>query len=192
MEDKNDLISALAGVVAALNALEIRFYVGGSVASSFHGASRSTMDVDLHCEFADDHVTPFIAALGDPYYASESAMRNAVGRKTCFNLIHYPTAFKIDIFISSGRPFYQSALGRAQEHEVGTGTTIKVPMLSLEDTILVKLEWYRLSNETSERQWDDVTRLAQLSSDSIDMGYLKTTAKPLGIDDLLAKLFGTQ
>ncbi len=192
LDDTNDLITALAGVVAALNRLGIRFYVGGSVASSFHGASRSTMDVDLHCEFADTHISPFIAALGDVYYASESAIRDAVARQSCFNLIHYPTSFKIDVFVSPGRPFDQEAIRRAQEYELGTDTTIKVPILSLEDTILVKLEWFRLTHETSERQWDDVTRLVQLFSESADVSYLEQTAKSLGVDDLLAKLISNQ
>jgi hypothetical protein len=188
LDESDDLITALVGVVTALDRLDIRYYVGGSVASSFHGASRSTMDVDLHCEFADTHVSAFLAALGDQYYASESAIRDAVARQSCFNLIHYQTSFKIDIFVSPGRPFDQEAIRRAQEHELGTGTTIKVPMLSLEDTILVKLEWFRLTNETSERQWDDVTRLVQLSSDSADIDYLEKTAESLGVEDLLAKL----
>ena len=41
------LIEALNPVAAAFRELGVKFYVGGSVASSFHGASRSTMDVDL-------------------------------------------------------------------------------------------------------------------------------------------------
>lgn len=31
-----------------------------------------------------------------------------------------------------------------------------------------KLEWYRLSNETSERQWNDVTRLVNLAGETLD------------------------
>ncbi len=42
VSDYNDLVAALSPVSAALNKLGIRHYVGGSVASSFHGASRST------------------------------------------------------------------------------------------------------------------------------------------------------
>lgn len=47
MSDCDDLVAALSPVSAALTKLGIRRYIGGSVASSFHGASRSTMDVDL-------------------------------------------------------------------------------------------------------------------------------------------------
>ena len=47
MSDSPGLIEALEPVARVLQALEVRFYIGGSVASSFHGASRSTLDVDL-------------------------------------------------------------------------------------------------------------------------------------------------
>jgi hypothetical protein len=34
-------------VIAAFNRLQVAYYVGGSVASSYHGAVRSTMDIDI-------------------------------------------------------------------------------------------------------------------------------------------------
>ncbi len=50
MTESDDLLDALMPVVKALQTLKIRHYVGGSIASSFHGATRSTMDVDLVAE----------------------------------------------------------------------------------------------------------------------------------------------
>ena len=47
MSDVDDLVAALEPVAAALGRLGVGFYVGGSVASTYHGAIRSTMDVDL-------------------------------------------------------------------------------------------------------------------------------------------------
>lgn len=41
------LIDALEPVARMLRLQDIAFYVGGSVASSFHGAARSTLDVDV-------------------------------------------------------------------------------------------------------------------------------------------------
>ena len=39
-----DLIAAVAPVVTAFDVLGIRYYVGGSVASSAHGVARSSLD----------------------------------------------------------------------------------------------------------------------------------------------------
>ena len=47
MSESPGLVEALEPVAKALQSMEVRFYVGGSVASSYHGASRSTLDVDL-------------------------------------------------------------------------------------------------------------------------------------------------
>jgi len=65
VSDFDDLLTALEPVVAALRRLGVRHYVGGSVASTLHGAIRSTMDVDLVCGLAEPQVDAFIAACGD-------------------------------------------------------------------------------------------------------------------------------
>ena len=95
MDELEELVDALLPVASALRKLGVRHYVGGSVASSFHGAARSTMDVDLVCELTEDGISPFIQSIGTDYYASETAMRDAVRRKGCFNLIHLPACSRI-------------------------------------------------------------------------------------------------
>jgi hypothetical protein len=76
-----ELVDALLPVVRALRGLGVRHYVGGSVARSFHGAARSTLDVDLVCELAESDIPRLIQSIGSDYYASETAMREAVRRK---------------------------------------------------------------------------------------------------------------
>ena len=49
------------------SSLNIRHYAGGSVVSSFHGAVRSTKDVDIACELKGDEVAPI-----EHYSLSES------------------------------------------------------------------------------------------------------------------------
>ena len=86
MNDGTDLIAALAPVAAVLDQLGVRFYVGGSVASSFHGAARSTMDVDLVCELVAENVPAFVCAFGDDFYVSELAVRTgAIPNCVCKN-----------------------------------------------------------------------------------------------------------
>lgn len=80
MSDYDDLVAALSPVSAAFTKLGIRHYVGGSVASSFHGASRSTMDVDLVAVMTDSHVPEFLRCFDKDFYLSESAIRDAIRR----------------------------------------------------------------------------------------------------------------
>ena len=69
MSETQDLVDALAPVVTTLEKLGIRYFIGGSVASSFHGAVRSTMDVDIVCELGDKQVSLFLKSLPDNFYA---------------------------------------------------------------------------------------------------------------------------
>lgn len=188
MSELDDLVAALAPVVAAFRRLKIRHYVGGSVASSFHGAARSTMDVDLICEFSADQIEVFVGCFGADFYVSESAVRDAVRRKSCFNLIHLPTSFKVDVFVSRQRPFDLESMRRATPECLGRDLKVEVPIATAEDAIISKLEWYRKTNETSERQWDDVSRLIALLGSTADLDYLRAAAESVGVSDLLKTL----
>ena len=191
MSDTDDLVDALSPVVAAFRELGILHFVGGSIASSFHGATRSTMDVDLVCELKPEKIEPFINQFDDSFYLSEAAIRDAVRRRSCFNLIHLPSSFKVDIFVSRERPFDREAMQRAISACLGGSRKVDVRIATAEDSIISKLEWYRMTNETSERQWDDVSRLIQLLGDAADIPYLQRAAESVGISDLLARLLGT-
>jgi len=58
----------------------------------------------------------------------------------------------------------------------------------VEDSILAKLEWFRLTDETSERQWDDVSKLVRLHGGRLDAAYLHEMADTIGVGDLLERL----
>lgn len=188
MTDDEDLIAALRPVLNVFRRLGVRHYIGGSIASTFHGAIRSTMDVDLVCDLDESQVVAFAASFGEEFYISLPAVREAVQRKSCFNLIHMPTSYKVDVFVSRGRPFDLMAMSRATSQPLGEGDMLQVPIATAEDSILAKLEWCRLTNETSERQWDDVSKLVALHGDSLDVVHMRSMAASIGVGDLLEKL----
>ena len=188
MSDTADLLAALTPVAAVLERLGVRHYVGGSVASSVHGAIRSTMDVDLVCELRSDQIEPFLTAFGVDFYVSRQAVQQAVERRSCFNLIHLPTAYKVDVFVTRGRPFDHAAMERAAPQPIGEDDSLTVPVATAEDSIISKLDWFRLGNESSERQWSDVSRLVALLGDSLDASYMRRMAESVGVSDLLERL----
>jgi hypothetical protein len=179
VSETDDLVAALSPVADAFRGLGISFYVGGSIASTFHGAIRSTMDVDLVCDLPPELDDAFVSA---------SAVRDAVQRRSCFNLIHMPTAYKVDVFVSRGRRFDVRAMQRAAVETIGVGRSVSVPVATAEDSIVSKLEWFRLTDETSERQWDDVSRLVDLHGPRLDTEYMQQMAVSVGVGDLLGKL----
>ncbi len=191
MSDNPGLIEALEPVARVLQALKVRFYIGGSVASSFHGASRSTLDVDLVADLKGKDVDAFVSQLHNEYYVSKAAIHDAISSLSCFNLIHFSSSFKVGVFILKSREFDMTSMSRAKPGKVDLESNFEIPIASPEDTILSKLEWYRLGNEVSERQWEDVARVMKILGDQADREYLVRHAAELKVSDLLQKLLGT-
>ena len=77
MAGESELVLALRPVLAELDRLGVRYCVGGSVASSCHGAARSTLDVDLAAELDETSALQLVETLSGDYYVSASAACDA-------------------------------------------------------------------------------------------------------------------
>lgn len=188
MDHAIDMVDALRPVLHELDRHGVRYYIGGSIASSSHSVGRSTLDADVLTELDEASARSLVAALQDNYYVSRPEALDAVRRRSSFNLICLATSFKIDIFVSQNRPFDRSALDRAMTEPLGEANPLLASVATAEDIVLLKLEWYRLGNETSQRHWDDVTQVVKLQGDRLDQEYLHRWAEKLGVTELLARL----
>jgi len=185
---------ALKRVLEVLDRLEIPYYVGGSLASSVHGIQRATMDVDLVADIQADQVDDFSAELKADFYADPEMMKEALARQRSFNLIHYATSFKFDIFPLLRDEYSQTQFGRRQFEETTAlgGEAIECAVATAEDTILNKLRWYRAGGEVSEQQWNDLRGIIQVSGARLDLQYLRHWAPRLGVADLLERLLAEE
>jgi hypothetical protein len=84
------------------------------------------------------------------------------------------------------QPFDRSRFARKYIEEI-LGSRIIVS--SPEDTILVKLNWAKLSGG-SEKQFTDALLVFEVQFGRLDLKYLSRWAKELGIEQLLEKLEG--
>ena len=183
-----DLIAAVTPVATALERLGVEYYVGGSVASSAYGYTRTTQDVDLVASLAPKHVAPLVRTLQGAYYANAQTISEAVARKSCFNVIHLATSFKVDIFPVKNRRYDRTALQRAERKLVDAAhPSTQFFLASPEDVILSKLEWFRLGDEISQRQWGDVLGVLKVQENALDRAYLEKWAAELEIADLLER-----
>ncbi|MBN2578687.1 MAG: hypothetical protein JXB10_06815 [Pirellulales bacterium] len=181
-----DALAALLPLVEVFQRLEVPYYVGGSIASSFYGAARSTMDVDLVAMLGAKHVPDLMESLHQDYYIDEKMIREAIQGHSCFNLIHLPTSYKVDVFVPKNRRYDREALRRRRNERLMDGTgTYDIYFCSPEDILLAKLEWYRLGNETSERQWNDIVNVLKYQQPLLDRDYLEREARELEVNDLL-------
>ena len=180
-------ITALQVVADAFRTLGVEFYIGGSIASAYHGEPRSTIDVDLIADLPASAASRLVHLLGEEFYADASMMIEAITSRTSFNLIHLPTMYKIDVFIPKQRPFDKSVRQRVVQAAAFEGDDRTYQIASVEDTVLSKLEWYKAGGEMSERQWRDVIGIMQVQLHLLDQAYLDKWAANLGVSDLLQR-----
>lgn len=182
---QGDSIRVTLLVTDVFEKLGVRYAVGGSLSSSLHGVMRSTLDVDIVADMRLEHIQPLVAALSPEFYADVEMMRVAIERHSSFNLIHYETSFKVDVFIPKPRPFDQMQLERRASAIITTDPERSLYVTSPEDVILSKLEWYRMGGEVSDRQWRDILGVLKTKTGGIDLDYLRHWAKQLKVNDLL-------
>jgi hypothetical protein len=186
----NPIVKAVAPLLSALEELGIRYYAGGSVASSIHGVPRYTQDVDLVADLKPEQTELLASKLNADFYADAGQMREAIRYGRAFNAIHFATGFKVDIFPLEKDAFHLGELARSEKRvwEVDPASCVELQVASAEDTVLEKLSWYKRGGQIADRQWSDVLGVA--TTRSLDWEYLREWAPGLGIADLLERLFG--
>jgi hypothetical protein len=187
MEMLSDSLRVAIQVTHTLEELGIPYAVGGSLSSSMHGVMRSTLDIDILADVQLVHIPRLLDAFKPDFYTDELMIIDAVVNRSRFNLIHYETAFKVDLFIPKDRDFDRMELERRTPVAVSNQPEQWIYMTSPEDIILSKLEWYRLGNESSDRQWKDILGVLRLRAGELDLVYLRRWAVELAVADLLER-----
>jgi hypothetical protein len=168
---------AIRRALEALQRAGVPYMLTGSFASSFHGAPRTTQDIDIV-------IAPTLGSLQqlvlefpeDQYYVSREAALQAYGSESLFNVIDLESGWKIDFIVRKSRPFSIEEFTRRREAEVlGTNVTIA----SAEDVILSKLEWAKMAG--SERQITDVAGILRTQGADIDVEYVERWVAVLGV-----------
>jgi hypothetical protein len=177
-------LKVLLRTVEGLDRLHIPYVIGGSFASSFHGLSRTTNDVDIVVVIEEKQVQLFVAEFEQDFYVDEEMIKRAVRQKSSFNMIHFDTTFKVDLFlVKSG--FQEKEIERRQLKWVGTDREYSFYFSTPEDIILAKLDWYRKGNFVTSQQWHDISNVIRIQGGKLDVDYLRTWASKLNLSDLL-------
>jgi hypothetical protein len=182
-----DVLAALKPVVEIFEQLGIPYLIGGSIASSVYGVARSTLDADVMADVKAEHVASIISLLSTDYYVSEVAIREALARRSSFNLVHLDTMVKVDVFIPKGEPFDQSTLLRHHSTVLDKSDPHSFQLTSPEDIILLKLDWFRQGGAESVKQWRDIIGVLRVQAEGIDRTYLSEWSTRLGLNELLDK-----
>lgn len=181
-------LRVLSQLVQVFEQLGIPYAVGGSMASSAYGIVRFTQDADIAVAPFADQAQRFCELVQQDFYISLEAMMQAIQQRSSFNVIHFESAFKIDIFICKDTAFERELLSRRQLLKWSDSDDDVLAFVSPEDIILLKLRWYHEGGRLSERQWRDVLGVLTIQGKKLDYGYLEQQACGLGINDLLKQV----
>jgi hypothetical protein len=183
--NKPDILSALESVVKAFEKSGIAYYISGSVASSVYGIARATLDVDLVADITYGQVNTLVQLLKSDYYIDEEMISDAIRNQASFNLIHFKTMLKIDVFILKNTTYDRLAFQRKRKDTIDTEGEQEFHIASAEDIILNKLQWYIMGGKVSERQWMDILGVLKVQGNLIDFNYLQHWAEELKMTELL-------
>jgi hypothetical protein len=192
-----DSLAVTLQVTQVLESLQVPYFIGGSLAGIIYGEYRTTQDTDIVAALRPGHVQPLVQALEATFYIQaaeiETALQDAQqygmdpAFRACFNLIHSPTGFKIDVFIPAPRPFEEAEFQRRVREVLTTDPEQTAYVATAEDIILAKLEWYKLGGAISTNQWRDVVAMLKVQGDQLDGAYLDDWAVRLGLDAVFAQ-----
>ena len=101
-----DWVLATLKVIAVLDTLSVPYVVCGSVASIIHGTLRTTLDADMIADLKPEHVIPFAAALKAEFYVEPDSIKDAIARRTSFNLIYQEILNSCSIFFAYSIVFF--------------------------------------------------------------------------------------
>ena len=177
-------------MLGTLDRLELQYVVTGSAASSVHGLWRATGDVDVVVRLLPEDIDPLAKELGAEFYIDEGEARASIETGRSFNVIHFESAFKFDIFPLKNDRYQQEQFARRrfESADVFGESPVELAVCSPEDVILSKLRWYRQGGEVSEQQWNDVLGVIAVQGERLDLDYMREWAAYLEVGDLLEQV----
>jgi len=175
-------------VAVILEKLDIDYYVCGSVASSLQGEIRYTQDLDLVIQIEPVKAELLIEAMAGEFYISEVAVAEPLsGKISFFNVIHFETTEKADLFVMGEDEFSRIQMARRRLHVAEENRSFY--LCSPEDTVLHKLIWFGMTGGESQKQWRDILGVLKLQGESLDVEYMREWGEKLGLGRELNKAF---
>ena len=180
-----DVVPLLVLVTRILDDLDIRYLVGGSLASGIYGELRATNDVDLMIELPLEKVRGLVEAMKPEFDIWEDTVRAAIAEGRSFGTLHIKWHVQVDFFPARDSLLDVRSLERRRPLRLPSEPTRDIFFATPEDIVLRKLDWFRRSGGALERQLRDVVGVLKLQRDALDLTYLRETAAALELTELL-------
>jgi hypothetical protein len=157
-----------------LDAAQIQYMLTGSMALSFYTQPRMTRDLDFVVDFESGDEFGIKRMFAQDYFVDDESARNAIARRSMFNIVHQKTLFKVGFMVRKKTQFGHSEFCRRQRFEIDS---VSISVISKEDLVVSKLDWAKES--LSDYQIRDVKNLL---ATGCDMDYVKKWVASLGLE----------
>jgi hypothetical protein len=166
-------------IAQRLESAGIAYMVTGSLAMTLYAIPRLTRDIDIVIECRPEDADRIGKLFEADCYIDRESIREAITRRTMFNIIHSQWIIKADFIVRKKERYREVEFGRRRKFQLeGMNIFVVAP----EDLILSKLIWSLESD--SEIQKRDALSIAK-SVTNLDWTYLKKWAQTLDLEDLL-------
>jgi hypothetical protein len=176
-----ELQGLLHRVVHLLDASGVPFMIAGSFASAAHGLPRTTQDLDVVVDPPSSGALDALVRSLSPekYYVDADAARDALRRRSMFNVVDLASGWKVDFIIRKNRTFSRDEFARRMKFVF---LDVPVYVASPEDTIVAKLEWSKQCGG-SERQRRDVAGILATLGPDLDRAHVERWVLDLDLAD---------
>lgn len=183
----SDQEQLLKEITSLLHKANIPYMVTGALSVIFYGRPRASHDIDFVIEAKEKDIPKIIKAFSslpfNEFLLQEEAIKDAVMYKSAFNVLHLPTVLKLDFFLLQDDTFDKSRFKRKKTIQIfGQTMTFASP----EDTILIKLLWYK--DTKIEKHLIDAAFIYQIQKEKLDTVYIKKWMKKQATEEYLADL----
>ncbi|MCA9022227.1 MAG: hypothetical protein KDA74_18890 [Planctomycetaceae bacterium] len=160
----------------------IPYRIVGSMASIIYGEPRFTNDVDILVDLTSEKIEPLCQEFSLPdYYVSAKTAQEAIVSRKQFNILHFPTGFKVDLILTTDSDF--SRLDISLGKRITSAGFYDAMFASPENVILKKLLFFQQGG--SDKHLRDCASILLVQGETIDQKYLDQWAEQLGVSDEL-------
>ena len=180
---QNSLQQSIKKITSILDSLNINYHLTGGLVSSFYGEPRFTQDVDFVIIFPDNLIVDkLIAKLKNEYFFDEEAIKDAIVRKSLFQVLDEEQMIKIDFHVGEA---IEGELSRSKKVEILPN--LSIPIVSKEDAILSKIIWVQKGSHKSRR---DIKGML-FDKSNVDFEYLNNKLDELKLNEFFNSIISS-
>lgn len=183
---EGDQAQLLKAITSFLKINKIPYMITGAWSAIYYGRPRASHDIDFVLELPSQDQKKAISVfekLPETFFVQTESIKEAIDQRSIFNVIHLPSALKLDFWILTDDLFDKSRFSRRVKVKI-LGQPMN--MASAEDTILQKLRWYKIGK--IEKHLIDAAFVYQIQKNNLNKEYLADWARRLGLGKYLRQL----